>query len=71
MSPITSASDFDDLRAEAQAIVRAHGDAATRWVAEQTVASNLAGHLEGVHRYRRIAALLDEMRPVAEQETPE
>lgn len=51
----------DDIHAEAQAIVRAHGDGAPRFVAERTVALGLVGHEEGVHRYRRIAALLDEM----------
>ena len=62
MPPMTYSSDHDDLHAEALAIARAHGDAAPRWVAERTVASNLTGNEEGVHRYRRIAALLDAMR---------
>lgn len=53
----------DDLLAEAQAIMRAHGDRASRWVAERTVALNLVGHEEGVHRYRRIAALLESWPP--------
>lgn len=53
----------DDLRAEAEAIAREHGDGAARFVAERTVALSLVGHEEGVHRYRRIAALLEEMRP--------
>ncbi|WP_425230420.1 hypothetical protein [Sphingomonas sp.] len=50
------------LQAEALAIIRDHGDDAARWVAERTIALNLVGHREGVHRYRRIAALIEEMR---------
>lgn len=52
----------DGIYAEAEAIAREHGTAAPRFVAERTVALNLVGHEEGVHRYRRIAAALDEMR---------
>ena len=51
----------DAIYAEAEAIVREHGDAAPRFVAERTVAFNLVGHEEGVHRYRRIAAAVDEI----------
>lgn len=51
----------DDIYAEAEAIAREHGDGASRFVAERTVALSLVGHQEGVHRYRRIAAALDEI----------
>lgn len=51
----------DGIYAEAMAIARQHGDAAPRFVAERTVALSLVGHEEGVHRYRRIAAALDEI----------
>lgn len=49
------------IQAETLSIGTLHGPNAVRWVAERTVACNLAGDDAGVRHYRRIAARLDEL----------
>lgn len=48
--------------AEALAIERIHGDDAPRWVAERIGALAIAGDVDGVERFRQIAARLDQLR---------
>lgn len=60
--------DLIDWRlAEALAIQRQHGDAAPRWIAERIGALALVGDVEGVDRFKAIAARLDELLAASRQ----
>lgn len=52
----------EERMAEALAVERMHGDRAPVFVAERIGALALAGDMEGVERWRQIAAQLDQLR---------
>lgn len=53
--------------AEALAIQKLHGDDAPRWIAERLGALSLAADVEGVKRFKGIAARFDELIAAARQ----
>lgn len=53
--------------AEALAIQKRYGDSAPRWIAERLGALALAGDVEGVERFKAIAARLNDLMTASRQ----
>lgn len=65
------ATDDDRMRwAEALAIERMHGDDAPRWIAERIGSLARAGDVDGVDRFRQIAARFEGLLSARRSATP-